>query len=117
MWLFGVPFNVYVGGQIPFYLGRLVLAPEFAVGCGFFMPYNKDEWSSGDDDASIFTHFGGYVNVNLAYYFTRDFKLTLDLGYKAWVAPTDILWSNLLGGNFHFSYGGVMIGGGIIAKI
>ena len=111
MWAFGFPFNVYVGGERVFYLRRIQIAPQAAIGGGFLIP-----WLIETEDP-LFTHLGGWVNANVSYLLNRDTKIFIDFGYKQWIGIYDGLFEVLGLGNNLTSYGGIMIGGGITRKL
>ena len=109
LWIAGFPFNIYLGGEVAFYLGRLQIFPQAAVGAGFLVP-----WLASIAQQFVVSHIGGYANLNINYLITRDIKLTLDLGYKHWISIWDVAVNAVTGSTA--SYGGFMIVGGVTIK-
>lgn len=110
LWIAGFPFNVYIGGEVTFYLRRLQITPQAAFGAGFLVP-----WWVELEDTFITTHIGGYANINISYLISRDFKLSVDFGYKHWIGIWDALLTRITGSTS--SYGGIMLAGGVTFKL
>ena len=67
------------------------------------------------EDTFITTHIGGYANINISYLISRDFKLSVDFGYKHWIGIWDALLTRITGSTS--SYGGIMLAGGVTFKL
>jgi len=114
--LWGIPFNLYVGGEYNVYLGKLQVVPMASFGFGaaylWYLKYLGVE-EKGDD--FIFSHLGGTANLTLSYLLNRNIKLTLEGGYLYWFSldPTSIFMDDSL---LFKSYGGPFVGAGVGIK-
>ncbi len=109
LWVFGVPFNVYVGGEYVVYLRRLQVRPQAAVGIGMLAPWAFDDF--------FVTHVGGFIGLKLSYLFNRDAAFSADVGYKAWLGVYDGL-ADLIGlDGTYTSYAGVRVAVGVSLKM
>jgi hypothetical protein len=110
LWIFGFPFNVYVGGEYVLYLRRLQLRPRVGFGIGSLIP-----WLIDTDDP-IVTHIGGFIGTEATFYIRRDVAVSVDAGYKLWYGIYDGLL-DLIGADIGRStYGGLQIGIGMSRK-
>ncbi len=109
LWVAGFPMSFYVGGEVTFYMGRLRLTPQVAIGASFLIPWIKEI------SDPIFTHIGGYVNANISYLITRDIFISFDAGYKHWISIWDPILDYITDATA--SYGGFMIGAGVTIKL
>jgi hypothetical protein len=109
LWIAGFPFTFYIGGEATFYMGRIQITPQAAVGASFLIPW----WVELDEPVT--THIGGFVNVNLSYLITRDVKISLDAGYKHWISIWDPILEYIT--DRTASYGGFMLGAAVALKL
>ncbi len=95
----GLLTNIYVGGEMNFYLGRFQFVPMVGVGIGGIVPLSRDDYF-------ILTHFGGLVGVSITYLLGKDYKLTIDTGYMEWLSSySSISYGGVYGGiGFTFKY-------------
>ncbi len=110
--LWGIPFNLYMGGEWNNYLGRVQITPMAAVGmAAAYLWYLQDD----GDPVFIFTHLGGMAQLNISYLVNKDIKFVLEGGYLHWFSmdPTRVLFDEPL--LFH-DYNGFFAGGGISIK-
>jgi len=111
MW--GIPFNLYVGGEWNNYLGRWQITPMAALGMGaaylWYLP--KD----AKDYAFIFTHLGGKAQLTISYLVNKSIKFVFEGGYLHWFSmdPTVLFFDEPLLFN---TYKGLFAGGGISIK-
>jgi hypothetical protein len=110
MWIFGFPFNVYVGGEYVIYVRRLQIRPQAGFGFGMIVP-----WAVDTEDP-IFTHVGGFVTLKLSYLLDRDTAFSADLGYKAWLGIYDGLL-DLLEVAGSSTYSGLKLSVGVSRKL
>jgi hypothetical protein len=110
MWVFGFPFNVYVGGEYVIYMRRLQLRPQAGFGFGMIVPWLVDT------EDPIFTHIGGFVSLKLSYLIDRDTAVSADLGYKGYLGVYDGLL-DLLEVAGSSTYGGLRISVGVSRKL
>jgi len=96
--LVGITTNIYLGGELDWYLGRFQIVPAAAVGIAFAVPLTEEE-------AVSITHLGGFVQATLSYLISERFRIGIDLGYTAWFAP----WGGV-------TYVGLTLGSGITYK-
>jgi hypothetical protein len=111
MWVFGFPFNIYVGGEYTLYLRRLQLRPQAGVGFGMIVPWLIDT------EEPIFTHIGGFVGVKLSWLFNRDTAFSVDLGYKAWFGVYDAIFDTFDIERDTMTYSGVRLAAGVSRKL
>jgi hypothetical protein len=110
MWVFGFPFNAYIGGEYTIYLRRLQIRPQAGFGLGMLIPW------AVDTEQPLVTHVGGFVDLKLSYLMNRDTAFNADLGYKAWFGIYDKLLE-LLDITGETTYGGVRASVGVSRKL
>ena len=111
--IWGIPFNLYIGGEWNNYLGRWQITPMAAVGMGAaYLWYLPDD---AKDYAFIFTHLGGEAQLTISYLVNKSIKFVFEGGYMHWFSmdPTGVFFDEPL--LFH-SYKGLFAGGGISIK-
>jgi len=112
MWVFGFPFNVYVGGEYAIYMRRLQVRPQVGIGFGMTVPWLIDT------EEPIFTHIGGFAGVKLSYLFSRDMAFSVDLGYKIWYGIYDAIFETFDElTRDTMTYSGVRLGVGLSRKL
>ena len=84
---FGIPLNLYVGGEYVLHLGRFSLAPSAALGVGGAYLWYADV---PDDEKFVLTYVGGQAGLTLTYLFNKKFRIALEAGYLNWfsLVPT-----------------------------
>ena len=111
MWVFGFPFNLYVGGEYNIYIRRLQVRPHVGFGFGMIVPWLLDT------DEPIFTHLGGFAGAQFSFLVSRDYAVSADVGYKLWYGIYDALLTTLDITRNKTSYGGVRLAVGISRKL
>ena len=111
LWLAGLPFNVYLGGEVAFYLGRLQITPQAAFGLGMIVP--RESWTG--DENYVLSHIGFMLNGNFSLLIHKTIKITLNVGYKQYIGIWDQILLNIIG--LSSSYGGILVGGGATIKL
>jgi hypothetical protein len=74
-----LPVDLYVGGEMDLYLGRLQINPMVNVGLGGAIPI-----SSSNQDFAL-SHFGFSAAVNATFLLADKLKLSLDGGFAYWI--------------------------------
>ena len=104
------PLNLYAGGELNWYLGRLKLAPGIGAGVGGGIPLDPDS-----EDQFYVTHLGGHVRASLMYAVSRDIYAFLEAGYAAWVGlASDTVPTSVR--PYFDGYYGILISAGIVLK-
>ena len=73
----GLPVNVYLGGELDWYLWKLQIVPMAFAGVGGIIPLDQNE-------DFILSHAGGMVQASISYLVTRDIKIFIEVGYTFW---------------------------------
>lgn len=73
----GLPVNLYVGGQMDLYLGRLQVNPMVSIGVGGAVPL-------ADTDEFYLSHLGFKAAVNATFLLADKVKLSADGGFTYW---------------------------------
>ena len=73
-----LPLNLYVGGEMDLYLGRLQVNPMVSAGLGGVIPI------SGTEDFAL-SHVGFKAAVDLTYLIADKLKIAIDAGFTYWV--------------------------------
>ena len=94
----GLVANIYVGGELNWYLWRLQFVPSAGIGIAGKIPFEEDESFS-------LSHVGGFVQMTGSYLISRDLKVGIDVGYAAWFATGQAT-----------SYSGILFGAGVTYK-
>lgn len=97
------PVNVYLGGELNWYWGRLHLTPSADVAMGLLLPIIKSEYT---DDVVIYSSIGGHARFTVSYMVSDSMKVFAEGGYTAMFAVT----------NLFDSYSGPFVGAGITLK-
>ncbi len=97
------PVNVYAGGELNWYWGRLHLTPSVDVAMGLLIPIIKSEYT---DDIVIYSSVGGHARFTVSYMLSDNMKVFAEGGYAAMLAVTDLF----------DSYSGLFVGAGITLK-
>ena len=108
----GLPFNIYLGGEWDIYLGRFQIIPMVGAGIGgAYLWY----FEGTDVTKFLLTHAGGMANLTLTYLFDNSLKLVLEGGYLHWFSlnPLTVISDSSL---LFQSYSGIFVGGGISIK-
>ncbi len=102
--IFGLfPLNVYIGGEVNWYLGRLHITPSSDVSVGMLIPViDADEF----DDVVIYSSIGGHARLTVSYMVSDSVKIFVDGGYAAMLAVSD--WFD--------EYYGLFTGAGLTIK-
>lgn len=103
------PLNLYAGGELNWYLGRLKLAPGFGLGVGGGVPLVEA------DDEFYLSHLGGHLRASLMYAVSRNSYAFIDLGYAVWLglAPAGVPASLQ---DYFAGYNGILISAGVLLK-
>ncbi len=86
----GVPTNIYIGGEMNWYLWRFQFVPMIAAGVGGIIPFRGDYFR--------FTHIGGQGNITITYLLSRDMKIAVDIGYLKWLGLSEPTYGGLFAG-------------------
>ncbi|RKX75739.1 MAG: hypothetical protein DRP87_13840 [Spirochaetes bacterium] len=94
---YGLPLNLFFGGELNWYLGRLQIVPMASLGLGTVL-------TSGRDETLYLTHGGFKTTVSINYLVGKSVRFSLDGGYTYWFS-----------GQFE-DYGGILAGLGMVIK-
>jgi hypothetical protein len=111
--MFGIPLNLYLGGEFVLYLGRFSLAPSAALGVGGAYLWYKDV---PDDEKFALTYVGGQAGLTLTYLFSKKLRFALDAGYLNWfsLVPTKYFFNS----RYLFpDFDGLYFGAGLTIKL
>ncbi len=90
VWQLWIPVMTYAGAEMNWYFGRLHITPAAAAAYGQMVPIfwdQDDYWPS---------HFGGIAHLNISYLISRDMKLFVEAGGRAYFSINP-LTENLIG--------------------
>lgn len=96
----GIPVNMYVGGEMDLYLGRLQINPMVSVGAGGTIPV-------AETSEFALTHVGFKAGLNATFLLSDKFKLSVDTGFTYWLHV----------GAFAGDYYGPFMGAGVELKL
>jgi hypothetical protein len=95
----GFPLNVYLGGELNFYMGRLQVVPMAAAGLGMLIP--KEE--NADFELS---HAGFMLQASVNLLVANQLRVFVEGGYAYWAGL----------GDYNENYGGIFAGAGLMIK-
>lgn len=95
------PVNVYIGGEMNWYFGRLHVTPSVDVAMGMLIPVVKEY-----DDYVIYSSVGGHARFSVSYMMSDSIKIFMEGGYATMFAVS----------NLFDSYNGLFVGGGLTFK-
>ena len=95
------PVNVYVGGEMNWYMGRLHITPAIDVALGMLVPVFKEF-----EDYIVYSSLGGHARLGISYMLSDNIKLSGEIGYAAMLHISE--WFD--------SYSGILFGGGVTFK-
>jgi hypothetical protein len=72
----------YIGGEMKLYMRRLHISPSAGVGLGV-------SFSSLETEEPELSHFGGLLNLSIAYLFNKNAKIEINPGFAGWVGKED----------------------------
>ena len=107
-----LPFNIYLGGDLNWYIGRLRIQPGILIGMSIF-PFSE---SSPLADSTL-THVGGKAQAGFSIQLSRDVLLQIDTGYAQWFG---LRTGNAITEADHRlldTYGGIFAGLGVDIKL
>ena len=108
-----IPVNTYIGGEYNIYFGRFQIVPMVATGPGFaYLWYLRNQ---PEEDRFAFTYWGAMAGVNINYLFSKNFRFSVEAGYKFWYSfvPTKYIYDS----EFLFpDYDGIYVGAGVTWK-
>lgn len=99
--------NLYAGGELHLYLGRLRFVPTAHLGAGLLF-YLGD--LSGETFA--LSHLGGILKAQIQYLVNDDLLIYAEAGWSQWFS----LYSGIFSSVYTDTYGGPTIGAGVIIK-
>jgi hypothetical protein len=112
--LFGIPVNLYLGGEYNFYFGRFQIVPRAAFGTGGAYLWYRDV---PDDDKFVWTYVGGNAGVAVNYLFHKNYRFSIEAGYMNWFSLVPVKNVYILDGKFLFpDYDGIYVGAGVTIK-
>jgi hypothetical protein len=112
--LFGIPVNIYVGGEYNLYLGRFQIVPRAAFGTGGAYLWYRDV---PDEDKFVWTYVGGNAGISVNYLFHKNYRFSIEAGYLHWFSMVPVKDVYILDGKFLFpDYDGLFIGAGVAIK-
>ncbi|MEW5816704.1 MAG: hypothetical protein AB1798_15085 [Spirochaetota bacterium] len=103
----GFPLNLYLGGELNWYLGRFQIVPMAAGGLGGAFGATKVDKSGSAQENFYLTHGGFITQVTLNYLAGRSVRLLVEGGYTFWFSFSVSSWGD---------YGGFFAGLGVLIK-
>ncbi len=112
--LFGIPVNLYVGGEYNLYFGRFQIVPRAAFGTGGAYLWYRDV---PDEDKFVWTYVGGNAGIAVNYLFQKNYRFSIEAGYLHWFSLVPLKDVYILDGKFLFpDYDGLFLGAGVTIK-
>jgi hypothetical protein len=91
IWKLWIPVITYAGAEMNWFIGRLHITPAAAAAYGQLVPIfwdQEDYWPS---------HVGGIAHLNVSYLVSRDVKIFVEGGGRAYFSINPIMTENLIG--------------------
>ena len=83
-------FDILIGGEVNWYLGRIQVVPAIAGGIALAIPLNSEE-------AFHFSHAGGSAEIQVLYLFNRKWKAGITVGFTSWISLPDVSEESFIG--------------------